>query len=206
MNRQDKPIRPATSRRDFLKASGAALAGSAVLSQIAARSYAGEDNTIKIALIGCGGRGTGAAANAMAPQGRQSSGPWPTSSPQSAPTQHRSCEDSSPSRSTCPRSGGLSAWTPIRRPSTRSIAGGVVLLTTPPGFRPIHLEYAVAKGMPRVHGEVVRRGCPGHPPRAEGGQGGREEEPEDRRRADEPPLQAAGRGGRSGFTTAPSAR
>jgi len=37
------------------------------------------------------------------------------------------------------------AWTPTRRPSS-DLPGGVALLTTPPGFRPLHLEYAVAKG------------------------------------------------------------
>ena len=75
--------------------------------------------------------------------------------------------------------------------------GDVVLLATAPAFRPIHLEYAVQKGRQRLHGEVVRRGRPGHPPRAQGRRGGHEEEPQDRRRPDEPALQAAGGSGRA---------
>ena len=34
--------------------------------------------------------------------------------------------------------------------------GGVVLLATPPAFRPIHVEYARGEGLPRVHGKIVR--------------------------------------------------
>ena len=63
MSPEGKRVFSSTSRREFLKTSGTALAGTALLSAISARSYAGEDNTIKIALVGCGGRGTGAAAH-----------------------------------------------------------------------------------------------------------------------------------------------
>ena len=57
---------PKNSRRDFLKASGvvmgAAMAGSLAIGRSA---HAAGSGTIKIGLIGCGGRGSGAAANAM---------------------------------------------------------------------------------------------------------------------------------------------
>jgi predicted dehydrogenase len=57
---------PATTRRDFLRTS-AALAGTAVLGELAiSRSaHAAGSDDIKIGLIGCGGRGTGAAMNAL---------------------------------------------------------------------------------------------------------------------------------------------
>ncbi len=56
------------SRRDFLKSSTAAAVGGAMLSGLALpRSvHAGVDDVLKIGLIGCGGRGTGAAAQALA--------------------------------------------------------------------------------------------------------------------------------------------
>ena len=44
----------------FLKTSGTALAGATLLSAIAARSYAGRRQYDQVALVGCGGRGTGA--------------------------------------------------------------------------------------------------------------------------------------------------
>src|ERR1035441_562359 len=55
-----------TTRREFLKTSTKAVAGAALTAAIARPGYTAEDNTIRVALIGCGGRGTGAAANALA--------------------------------------------------------------------------------------------------------------------------------------------
>ncbi|MFP4055797.1 MAG: Gfo/Idh/MocA family protein [Candidatus Brocadiia bacterium] len=54
-----------TSRRDFLRAGGAAAATSALATMAIPGAYAAEDDTIHLALIGCGGRGGGAVANAM---------------------------------------------------------------------------------------------------------------------------------------------
>ena len=53
----------------FLKSSGMALAGTAIFGEIAARSYAGHDSTIKVALVGCGFRGTGAATQVLSTKG-----------------------------------------------------------------------------------------------------------------------------------------
>ncbi|MFW6170678.1 MAG: Gfo/Idh/MocA family protein [Planctomycetota bacterium] len=54
-----------SSRRDFLKRSSAAVAASATATMAVPRVHAAEDNTIRLALIGCGGRGCGAVGNAM---------------------------------------------------------------------------------------------------------------------------------------------
>ena len=54
-----------TSRRQFLKSGGAIAAGSALAATAIPRVHAAEDNTIRLALIGCGGRGRGAVANAF---------------------------------------------------------------------------------------------------------------------------------------------
>ena len=64
-----------TTRREFLKTSGTAVAGAALASAIARPGYAAENNTIKIALVGCGGRGTRRrGAGACPPRARPSSG------------------------------------------------------------------------------------------------------------------------------------
>ncbi len=56
----------ATCRRDFLKTSTAVAAGALASSLSIARSaHATGDDLLKIGLIGCGGRGTGAASNAL---------------------------------------------------------------------------------------------------------------------------------------------
>jgi len=57
-----------TTRRDFIKASGTMAAATALVGGNVPLVHAGEDNTIKVALVGCGGRGTGAAANALSTQ------------------------------------------------------------------------------------------------------------------------------------------
>src|SRR5215468_232311 len=60
---------PLTSRRDFLKTSAGAMAATALSGAIVSPGYAAEKNTIRIALVGCGGRGTGAAAQALSATG-----------------------------------------------------------------------------------------------------------------------------------------
>src|SRR5512135_3113771 len=58
-----------TTRREFLRISSQAVAGAALTAAVVRPGYAAEDNTIKVALIGCGGRGSGAAAQALSTTG-----------------------------------------------------------------------------------------------------------------------------------------
>src|ERR1035438_5007521 len=55
-----------TTRREFLKTSSKAVAGAALTAAIARPGYTAEDNTIRVALVGCGGRGRPAAGLALA--------------------------------------------------------------------------------------------------------------------------------------------
>ena len=52
-------------RRQFLKTTGTAAAAATMLASAQTYAHAAEDNTIQLALVGCGGRGTGAAHNAL---------------------------------------------------------------------------------------------------------------------------------------------
>ena len=196
MSRQDQPaVLVQLPDARFLKTSGAAISGAALLSAISSRGYAAENNTIKIALVGCGGRGTGAAANALS-----TSGPtklWAMADVFENRLQ-RSLQDLSKQfekQVDVPKERQFVGMDGYRKAIDALEPGSVVLLATPPAFRPMHLEYAVQKGMQRLHGEIVRGRCPRRSPRAEGRRRGREEKPQDRRRADEPPLQTAGRRG-----------
>ncbi|HOX55647.1 MAG TPA: gfo/Idh/MocA family oxidoreductase [Candidatus Paceibacterota bacterium] len=58
-----------TSRREFLKDTGRFAALSALAGVALPHVHAADDNTIRLALIGCGGRGSGAVANAMSAGG-----------------------------------------------------------------------------------------------------------------------------------------
>lgn len=53
------------SRRSFVKTSAAAATGAALSSLISARAHAAGSDVIKVGTIGCGGRATGAAMNAL---------------------------------------------------------------------------------------------------------------------------------------------
>ena len=135
-----------SSRREFLGRSTSALAAAALAGQLTTRAYAGEQNTIKIALVGCGGRGTGAAAEALSTQG---------------PTKLWAMADVFPHRlkgSLGHLSGRFAKQVDVpperqflgmdgyRKAIDALGPGDVVLLATPPGFRPLHVEYAVAQG------------------------------------------------------------
>src|SRR5512142_2829620 len=54
-----------SSRRNFIKTTGRFAAASALAGVALPHVHAAEDNTIRLALIGCGGRGNGAVANAF---------------------------------------------------------------------------------------------------------------------------------------------
>ena len=135
-----------SSRREFLKKTGGLLAASAAVGAIAARSHAAEDNTIKVALVGCGGRGTGAAVNALNTQG-------PTKLVAMADVFESRLKGSlgrlkrgREAKVDVPPDRGFVGFDGYKKAIDCIAPGGVVLLATPPGFRPIHLEYAVAKG------------------------------------------------------------
>ena len=62
----NKPFSGNNSRRDFVKGSSLLAGGilaAPLLSQ--ANFFSGSDDTIKVAVVGCGGRGTGAAMQAL---------------------------------------------------------------------------------------------------------------------------------------------
>ena len=69
MNEQSNTQKTYNSRREFLKQTTGALASIPLTSIIAARGNVAEQNKIKVALVGCGGRGTGAASNALSTKG-----------------------------------------------------------------------------------------------------------------------------------------
>ena len=134
-------------RREFLKTTSQAVAGAALASAISTRSYAAEDNTIKVALVGCGGRGSGAAVQALHTKGPTKL--WAMAdvfehrlegSRNAIAQQLEKQMEVPPER----RFLGFDAY----KKAIDSIGeGGVVILATPPGFRPIHFEYAVEKGV-----------------------------------------------------------
>ncbi|OHB81403.1 MAG: hypothetical protein A2W31_08630 [Planctomycetes bacterium RBG_16_64_10] len=135
-----------TSRREFLRYSGGGLAGAALASRLAARSYAGEQNTIEIALIGCGGRGTGAAVNALSTQGPTRLVAMADVFQNRLDTSLQNLAKQFGKQVVVPAERCLVGLDAFRKAIDALPPGGVAILATPPAFRPIHLEYAVEKG------------------------------------------------------------
>ena len=134
------------TRRQFLESSSLAVAGSLATLALAPRVHAAGSDVLKVGLIGCGGRGTGAASQALKADskrqavgdGRRVRGPHRVEPQQ--PAKDRGGRRRS---STWPRSGGSSASTPTSRSSTAATSS---CSRTPPQFRPLHLEAAVDAG------------------------------------------------------------
>ena len=148
MNASDPKKSPASkSRREFLKLSGSAAAATALAGVAVPRVHAAENSTIKLALVGCGGRGTGAVGNALAATG--------------GPVKLVAMADLFENRlqGSLKRLAGFKDKIDV--PPERQFLGfdaykraidclgpsDVVLLTTHAAFRPLMLEYAVAKGV-----------------------------------------------------------
>jgi len=138
-----------TSRRDFVKTTAVAALGTTVLSNLAvqARAYATGDDTIRIGLIGCGGRGSGAAKQALTTAGNVKLVAIGDAFAEPIEEKINSLESAfagQPGRVDVPperRFVGFDAYQKV-------IDSGVdlVILATPPGFRPIHFEAAVNAG------------------------------------------------------------
>jgi len=146
MDTHTRTDRGSTTRRNFLKQASSTLAAAALTSAISTRAYAAEDNTLKIALVGCGGRGTGAAANALSTAG-------PTQLVAMADVFSDRLEGSLKTitngfskKVAVPADQRFLGMDAYRKAIDAVAPGGVVLLATPPAFRPLHVEYAVSKG------------------------------------------------------------
>jgi predicted dehydrogenase len=144
-----KPKKHNMTRRRFLKTStqAGALAGVSIIT----RAYAAGNDRIRVGLVGCGGRGTGAARDALmagADIELVALGDIFMSRVESSLARLSKLKDGN----TALRTGikvkpnhcfaGLDAYRKV-------IDSGIdyVLLCTPPGFRPAHVEYAVKKGV-----------------------------------------------------------
>jgi predicted dehydrogenase len=136
-----------TSRREFIKSS--ALAGAALAGSLAAPrpGYCAEDNTIKVALVGCGGRGTGAAAQALSTQGPTKLWAMADAFAHRLDSSFNSLAPKFANQLFVPPERRFIGFDAFKKAIDCLDRGDVVLLATPPAFRPIHFEYAVRKGV-----------------------------------------------------------
>ncbi len=137
---------PQSSRREFLASSSAAAIGLTALTLPKNGAYAaGEEAPLKVGLIGCGGRGTDAARQAL--RADKNVKLWAMADAfsdrlESSRNSLSKVEDVSAKIDVPPerRFVGFNAYQDV------IACCDVVLLTTPPQFRPLHLQAAVDAG------------------------------------------------------------
>jgi len=142
-------------RRTFVKASSLAAGGLVLSGPLAAKAHSSVDDTITVGLIGCGGRGTGAVVQAL------NSGQNVKLVAMADAFKDRldGCYEYITQQEFTDWSSGAAVDVSHRIdvPEAHKFVGfdayekvlplvDVVILTTPPGFRPIHFEAAVKAG------------------------------------------------------------
>lgn len=132
-------------RREFLKAS-ALVAGGVMLNGVAfagGGAHSSVDDTIKIALIGCGDRGTGAAVQALSTKQNLKLVAMADAFQDRLDASYKLLADKFKDKVDVPQDRRFIGFDAYKK----AIAlADVVLLVTPPGFRPMHFEEAVNQG------------------------------------------------------------
>jgi predicted dehydrogenase len=136
------------TRRELMKTTGLIAAGSALASVAVPFVHAGESNTIRVALVGCGGRGTGAAENALSVK----NGPTRLVAMADVFTDrlassYKHLKGRLESQVEVPEDHRFISFDGYKQAMDCLRPGDVVILTTPPAFRWVHFTYAIAKGL-----------------------------------------------------------
>ena len=159
-------LNPLPSRRQFIKTSGKIAVASALAGVALPHVHAAENNTIRLALIGCGGRGSGAVANALSSgglvlgdnSGRQASPGELATGPvklvamadirqDRLDEKHTALRQALGERVDVPSERRFLGFDAYRHAIDCLRPGDVAMLTTFSSFRAQHLEYAVEKGV-----------------------------------------------------------
>jgi len=142
-----KPNFTDQSRRDFVKKSSV-LAGAVLAAPLlsGANFFSGADAVIKVALIGCGGRGTGAAVQALSTKQNVQLVAMADAFKDRLDTSYKNILDALEDKKGRVQVKEEHKFTGFDGYKQAIALADVVILTTPPGFRPIHFEEAVNQG------------------------------------------------------------
>jgi len=137
-----------SSRRVFLQKTGRLAAGSALAGVALPHVHAAGSDIIQIALIGCGGRGTGAADNALSTK----SGPIKLVAmsdvfERKLDGSYENLKKKFGDRVDVPGERKFIGFDGYRKAMDCLKAGDVAIFATPPAFRWVHFTYAIAKGL-----------------------------------------------------------
>jgi predicted dehydrogenase len=136
------------SRRDLMKTTGAAAAASVLAGVAIPHVHAAESNEIRVALVGCGGRGTGAAENAL----RVKNGPTKLVAmadvfPEKLSVSIQTLQRILPAQVDVPQERQFIGFDAYKKAMDCLRPGDVAIFATPPAFRWVHFTYAIEKGL-----------------------------------------------------------
>ena len=136
------------SRREFLKNTGRLAAASALAGVTIPYVHAAEDNTIQIVLIGCGGRGTGAAADALSVK----NGPIRLVAMADVfehrlKSSYKALKGRFSQQFDVPEDRQFIGFDAYKKAMDCLKPGDVAIFATPPAFRWVHFTYAIQKGL-----------------------------------------------------------
>jgi predicted dehydrogenase len=141
---------PSSNRRDFIKTTGSVTAASVLAGVAIPRVHSAVDDMTQIAIVGAGGRGTGAADNALSVPGdiarnklvamADVSTAKMDNSYKALKRRHKDSVDVPADRRYIGFDGYAKAMDNLNR-------GDVVIFTTPCAFRWVHYKKAIDKGL-----------------------------------------------------------
>lgn len=136
------------SRRELLKSTGRAAAATALAGMVVPHVHAAEDNTIQLALVGCGGRGTGAAQQALYTK----AGPTKLVAmadvfKDKLATSYQAIKNQFEDKVDVPDERKFISFEGYKQAMDCLKPGDVVIMATPPAFRWVMFKYAIQKGL-----------------------------------------------------------
>jgi predicted dehydrogenase len=148
MNQRTSSPNNPTSRRQFIKATSQVAAASALAGVTIPYVHAAENNTIQVALVGCGGRGTGAAENALSTK----RGPVKLVAmadvfERKLGGSYNALKKNKADLVEVPQDRQFIGFDAYKKAMDCLKTGDVVILATPPAFRWVHFTYAIQKGL-----------------------------------------------------------
>lgn len=135
-----------TTRRQFLQTTGSLAAASLLPGFARAGVHTQGSGEIRVALVGCGGRGSGAAVNAVSVK----NGPvklWAMADvfKDRLDDSFNGIKEAAGAKMDVPESRKFLGFDAYKHAIDSLRPGDVVILTTPPGFRWVHFQYAISK-------------------------------------------------------------
>jgi len=148
MNLENNPAASSASRRDFMKTSTSLAAAAGLTSTLSRSVHAAEDNKIRVALIGCGGRGTGAAENALqVDNGEIELVAMADVFENRLSSSYSRLKENHPKKVDVPKERQFVSFDGYKQAMDTLRPGDVAILTTPPAFRWVMFKYAIEKGL-----------------------------------------------------------